>query len=212
MSHNHFMRAAAARNLLQCARNQNGTRVLRRCQTCSYSSSPVWHVRPTDNHIDLERLLSKPTWSVASLLPSNDSPGSTPTVTSRQLHHLLRLSALPPPKDEREEREMLATLSSQLHFVKEIQRVDITGVKPLHSLRDETLEGERVTELGLDALQDALAKEEIRGKHHKRIRRKGDVQKQLTNDSQWDVLGNASKKVGRYLVVEGGKINEHRTG
>lgn len=96
---------------------------------------------------------------------------------------------------------MLSTLSSQLHFVKGVQNVDTTGVEPLRSLRDETTQGEKEAELGLEALRVALGKEEIRGKHHKRIRRRrGGV-----HDEKWNVLGSASKKVGRYFVVEGGK-------
>ena len=96
---------------------------------------------------------------------------------------------------------MLSTLSSQLHFVKDVQNVVTTGVEPLRSLRDETTQGEKEAELGLDALRDALGKEEIRGKHHKRIRRR----REGVHDEKWDVLGTASKKVGRYFVVEGGK-------
>lgn len=96
---------------------------------------------------------------------------------------------------------MLSTLSSQLHFVKDVQNVDTTGIEPLRSLRDETTQGEKEAELGLEALKDALGKEEIRGKHHKRIRRK----REGVQDDKWDVLGTASKKVGRYFVVEGGK-------
>ncbi|KAF2169832.1 hypothetical protein M409DRAFT_64831 [Zasmidium cellare ATCC 36951] len=146
---------------------------------------------------------SKPSWSVSSLLPSKESKSQTPEITSKQLHHLLRLSALPPPKDEQEDQKMLSTLSSQLHFVKDIQKVDTTGIEPLRSLRDETAEGEKESELGLDAMKDALAMEEIRGKHHKRIRR---IRSPVKNvEGEWDVMGNASKKVGRYFVVEGGK-------
>lgn len=97
---------------------------------------------------------------------------------------------------------MLATLSSQLHFVRQIQEIDTTGIEPLQSLRDETKEGESEAELGLDALKEALGKEEVRGKFHRRIRRRTDVGDQ---GEQWDVLGSATRKVGRYFVVEGGK-------
>lgn len=97
---------------------------------------------------------------------------------------------------------MLATLSSQLHFVQQIQEVDTKGVDPLRSLRDETTEGESEAELGLDALKEALEKEEVRGKFHKRIRRRLEIEEK---EEKWDVLGNATKKVGRYFVVEGGK-------
>jgi len=154
--------------------------------------------------IDMTKLLSKPTWSVASLMPSQKTALELPEITSKQLHHLLRLSALPPPKDAHEEEVMLTTLSSQLHFVKDIQKVDTTGLEPLKSLRDETAQGEKEAEVGLEALADALAGEEIRGKHHKRIRRRRDRQV-ARKEPEWNVLGSAAKKVGRYFVVEGGK-------
>lgn len=97
---------------------------------------------------------------------------------------------------------MLATLSSQLHFVRQIQEVDTAGIEPLRSLHDETAEGEREAELGLDALKEALSREDIRGKFHKRIRRRTEIDEQ---GEKWDVLGSATKRVGRYFVVEGGK-------
>jgi Asp-tRNA(Asn)/Glu-tRNA(Gln) amidotransferase C subunit len=122
---------------------------------------------------------------------------------SKQLRHLLKLSALPPPKDDAEEANMLKTLSSQLHFVKEIQKADITGVEPLQSLRDETAEGEQNSELGLEALKEALAAEDVRGKFHPRIRRRRD--RVEVKKDEWNVLGTAGKKTGRFFVVEGGK-------
>lgn len=168
-----------------------------------YPQHRFYSSHPTKTTVDVEQLLSKPSWSVASLLPAATSQLQAPEVTPKQLHHLLRLSALPPPKDEQEEKQMLSTLASQLHFVKDIQQVDTTGVEPLKSLRDETAAGEKEAELGLAALKDALALEEIRGKHHKRIRRRRseNVGKE---GQEWDVLGTASRKVGRYFVVEGG--------
>lgn len=99
---------------------------------------------------------------------------------------------------------MLTTLSSQLHFVKDIQHVDTTGVEPLRSLRDETVRGEKEAELGMDALKEALQREEIRGKHHRRIRRRKGEDAQASHE-KWDVLGSATKKMGRYFVVESGK-------
>lgn len=160
--------------------------------------------KPSQSNVDVGKLLSKPVWSVSSLLPPKDTPTQSPEISSKQLHHLLRLSALPPPKDADEEAKMLSTLSSQLHFVKEIQKVDTSGVEPLRSLRDETRQGEEEAELGMDAMQDVLAQEEVRGKHHRRIRRKRDqtIKNQADN---WDALGTATRKVGRYFVVEGGK-------
>lgn len=98
---------------------------------------------------------------------------------------------------------MLSTLSSQLQFVKDIQKVDATGVEPLRSIRDETAAGEKEAKLGMEAMKDALAMEEIRGKHHKRIRRKHAPVQNI--EGEWAVMGSATKRVGRYFVVEGGK-------
>ncbi|EME88222.1 uncharacterized protein MYCFIDRAFT_148855 [Pseudocercospora fijiensis CIRAD86] len=176
-------------------------------QLRSYSTSPVPVRRDQSGPrrvVELGELLSQPTWSVASLLPALQD--GMPKVSSQQLHHLLRLSALPPPKDLEEEGKMLATLSSQLHFVRDIQRVNTEDVKPLSSLRDETSQGEKEAELGMNALKSALANEELRGQHHKRVRRKHERQQgQDQEQDRWDVLGNASKKTGRYFVVEGGR-------
>ncbi|RMX92399.1 hypothetical protein D0867_12223 [Hortaea werneckii] len=162
--------------------------------------------RNSNGKIDVAELLSKPSWSVASLLPSKSETSSAPEISSNQLHHLLRLSALPPPKSPEEEQSMLSTLSSQLHFVKDIQAVDTTGVEPLRSLRDETAQGEAQAELGVEALKEALEKESVRGKYHKRIRRNKDVAEKKTRD--WDPLATAHKKVGRFFVVEGEKSDK----
>jgi Asp-tRNA(Asn)/Glu-tRNA(Gln) amidotransferase C subunit len=157
----------------------------------------------TEQHVDVEELLSKPTWAVASLLPKASDSDSN-EVSSKQLRHLLKLSALPPPKDDSEEAKMLKTLSSQLHVVNEIQKANTTGVQPLQSLRDETAQGEQEAELGLEALKDALAAEDVRGKFHPRIRRRRDTS-QTTKKDEWNVLGSAGKKTGRYFVVGVGK-------
>jgi Asp-tRNA(Asn)/Glu-tRNA(Gln) amidotransferase C subunit len=159
--------------------------------------------KTTNQHINVDELLSKPSWSVSSLLPKTSDSDST-EVSSKQLRHLLKLSALPSPKDDHEEAKMLKVLSSQLHFVKEIQKADTTGVQPLQSLRDETAQGEQDAELGLEALKEALAAEDVRGKFHPRIRRRRD-DAQSTKKDEWNVLGTAGKKTGRYFVVEGGK-------
>jgi len=146
----------------------------------------------TEQHVNVDELLSKPTWSVASLLPKASDSDSN-ELSSKQLRHLLKLSALPPPKDDTEEAKMLRTLSSQLHFVKEIQKANTTGVQPLQSLRDETAQGEQEAELGLEALKEALAAEDVRGKFHPRIRRRRDTA-QAVKKEEWNVLGSAGKK------------------
>ncbi|KAL2406969.1 hypothetical protein ABEF95_001092 [Exophiala dermatitidis] len=81
-------------------------------------------------------------------------------ITPSKLHHLLRLSALPPPRTEAEQTSMLRTLQQQLHFVKEIQKVDTTGVEPLVSLRDETQEARQRSEFTLESVQDFLKMED----------------------------------------------------
>ncbi|KAF3931238.1 hypothetical protein ABW19_dt0206026 [Dactylella cylindrospora] len=140
-------------------------------------------------------MLSKPTWSVTSLLPPGH-PKSTSTappldpkdrVTPERLHHLLRLSALPMPKSKEEEEEMLNDLHDQLHFVNAIREVDTTGVEPLVAIRDEV--GER--EQGGITLEDVQRAE----KELEDIGPMGEV--------EWDPLREAKEKVGRYFVVEG---------
>ncbi|KAM3531775.1 hypothetical protein NHJ13051_000511 [Beauveria bassiana] len=144
------------------------------------------------------KILARPTWSVRSLLAENDaSPAET--ISSAQLHHLLKLCALPLPKSEEEEASMITTLQSQLHFVKAIQRVDTSGLEPLQAIRDETEEGRREATIGLDDLKQVLAKE-IRVGHYKRPKRiKEKVESEAEN---WDALSTASKKAGKYFVVE----------
>ncbi|KAI7164147.1 hypothetical protein KC349_g932 [Hortaea werneckii] len=188
-------------------------RAFAKAQACGANSSPRAFsstniaqeaaARSSNGKVDVAELLSKPSWSVASLLPSRSETFSAPEISSNQLHHLLRLSALPPPKTPEEEQSMLSTLSSQLHFVKDIQAVDTIGVEPLRSLRDETAHGEAQAELGVEALKEALEKENVRGKYHKRIRRNRDAADRKTRD--WDPLATAHKKVGRFFVVEGEK-------
>ncbi|KAI1376106.1 hypothetical protein F4677DRAFT_96219 [Hypoxylon crocopeplum] len=164
----------------------------------------------------LETLLAKPSWSVRSLLPSpTDSPSSSEsmTITPRTLHHLLRLSALPPPKSTEEESQMLSTLESQLHFVHAIRSVDTAGVEPLRAIRDETAEGLREQTIGLDQLKDVLAKEDIVGHARRPRRQRGAGQKEEGVNSEiegWDVLSGASETAGRYFVVRTGSSNSAR--
>ncbi|KAI0837320.1 hypothetical protein F5Y06DRAFT_86730 [Hypoxylon sp. FL0890] len=163
-------------------------------------------------------ILSKPSWSVRSLLPSAES--SDTKITPKTLHHLLRLSALPPPSSAEEESRMLRTLESQLHFVRAIREVDTTGVEPLRAIRDETAQGLREQTIGLEQLKDALAKEDVVG-HARRPRRRrgGRVAGQKEGEEMadpevegWDVLGNASETVGRYFVVRTRSSSPARTG
>jgi Asp-tRNA(Asn)/Glu-tRNA(Gln) amidotransferase C subunit len=163
------------------------------------------HLKSPTGGIDVERLLSNPHWSVESLLPPANQSSKEPSVTVNQLHHLLRLSALPKPKSKEEESEMVLTLSSQLHFVKDVQSVDTSGVEPMRAIRDETVSAENETEITLATLRDALAQEEIVGKYYKRIRRRQLQPFPPTNPEGWRPLDHAQSKVGKYFVVDSGQ-------
>lgn len=102
---------------------------------------------------------------------------------------------------------MMDTLSAQLHFVGEIQQVDTSGIKPLRALRDETATAEQEQTITLDTLRAALAKEKIVGKHYKRIQRET-TPVDAKNVENWDVLGSAQRKAGKYLVVESERPQE----
>ena len=145
-------------------------------------------------------MLEKPTWSVRTLLPEANS-SATPTVTPKQLHHLLRLSALRPPKNEQEEAKMLKTLESQIHFVREIQKVDTTGIDPLRAIRDETAEGTEEQTIKLADLQEYLDAEEVVGRNGRIKRRsKEDLEAKAAED--WDPFAmSEGKKIGKYFFV-----------
>ncbi len=102
---------------------------------------------------------------------------------------------------------MLDTLSAQLHFVGKIQQVDTAGITPLRAIRDETSAAEQEQAITLDTLKDALAKEKVIGKHYKRIQRDS-TPADARDVEEWDVLGCADRKVGRYFVVESERPQE----
>ncbi|RJE21531.1 hypothetical protein PHISCL_06135 [Aspergillus sclerotialis] len=155
---------------------------------------------------DIESILAKPTWSIRSLLPDEASKASSPTVTPEQLRHLLRLSALPQPSSKEREQEMLDTLESQIHFVKQVQSVDASNVEPLQCIRDESPEAVKENTIGLDRLKDAMSKEKVFGRR-KRIQRIESEKNDRPDGDAWDgnALGYASKIKGRYFVVDTGK-------
>ena len=142
---------------------------------------------------------AKPAWTTRSLLDT-----TTPEkVSPAQLSYLLRLSALPQPRDAQEEASLLSDLQSQLRFVKRVQEVDTTGVEPLQAVRDETSAARDETTLGLEQLGETLKDEAILG-HYKRPRRaRKEVNTQGVED--WDPLKTASRTSGRYFVVESGR-------
>lgn len=157
---------------------------------------------PFVRHPKIREYLRNPTWSVKSLLPDSAAlEHQVPTVTPKELHHLLRLSALPQPKDAAEESSMLKTLETQLHFVREIQRVDTADVEPLVSIRDETPTAIEENTITLADLQDDLDAEEQVGKYGRvrRVPRDDPVAKKAED---WDLFGMAEgKTMGKYFVV-----------
>ncbi|EEH35187.1 transmembrane and coiled-coil domain containing protein [Paracoccidioides lutzii Pb01] len=145
---------------------------------------------------------SKPSWSVKSLLPQNTPLPQSGTVSLKQLHHLLKLSALPPPSSVEEEEEMLKTLESQIHFVREVQRIDTSGITPLRTIRDETVEAQEENTIGIKDLEESLKQEQYVG-WSRRIQRTK-AEKQTHPDGEvWDgdALKPASKAIGRYFVL-----------
>ncbi|KAG6025476.1 hypothetical protein E4U41_001514 [Claviceps citrina] len=155
----------------------------------------------------VDDMLAKPSWSIRSLREpppppaAADSPSAAETITTRQLHHLLRLAALPLPQSPAEEASMIETLQSQLRFVRAVQRVDTTGVEPLRAIRDETPEAVRENTITLGDMEPLLEEEEQVG-HYRRPRR---TRAQLEESEKWHVLGTASRKAGKYFVVESSK-------
>lgn len=97
---------------------------------------------------------------------------------------------------------MIAMLESQLHFVREIQKVDTTGVEPLQAIREETEEALAERTIGLKKLKDALAQEEFKGKMKRPRRREGSPQRM---DASWKPLATANRTVGGYFVVKNKK-------
>lgn len=158
----------------------------------------------SDEKIDIKELLSKPTWSVnETLLPSPEQLAAMNEVTPSQLHHLLRLSALPQPKSQMQENEMIETLHMQLHFVKQIQTVYTTGVEPLVAIRDETDAAKEETTIGLSdpAITEALKNEKIIGRN-RRPRRNRDIPVDTKGAENWPVLQTAKKTVDGYFIVD----------
>ena len=102
---------------------------------------------------------------------------------------------------------MMDDLAAQLHFVKEMQKVDTTGVEPLRAIRDETLAAEQEQEITLDTLKEVLAQEEVVGRFYKRIRRTAETTKPERQPKDWDPLSHAQRTSGKFFVVDSGKGN-----
>ncbi|BFZ53348.1 hypothetical protein PYCC9005_000371 [Savitreella phatthalungensis] len=104
------------------------------CIRCSSSSRPI---------------LPPPSWSTKEL--TKVDTGTQTEVTSEQLTHLLKLSALPAPESHDERSKLLQDLNEQMHFVRSIQEVDVEGVEPLINVALDSQQ-----ELDLSGALDAL--------------------------------------------------------
>ncbi len=202
-------------------------------------------VKKIDISPEIESLLEPPTWAVSSLLPpaprrTKEADGSIlfswqqsnpayeaeaeEEITKGKLHHLLKLSALPLPKSEEEEGQMLQDLRDQVHFVKEIQKVDTTDVQPLVAIRDETSEYRQEKTITRGTLAEFIALEEKKGKNGTIRRRKDTYQvTSFTPDShpwkddpiEWSKVedpwamgdGAESRKMGKFFFVKRKQIS-----
>ena len=102
---------------------------------------------------------------------------------------------------------MLDTLAAQLHFVGKIQEVDTTGVTPLRAIRNETAAAEEEQTITLASMREALSQEKVIGRYHQRIERDS-TPVDARSAEDWDVLGSAERKSGRYFVVESERPQE----
>jgi hypothetical protein len=100
-------------------------------------------------------------------------------MSREKLRHLLRLAALEPPAPgSPDEVALLRTLDAQLHFVRQVQAVEVpAGVEPLRAVRDESARGEAeaVVGLGTAGVKEALGREVWRGRYWRRVRRGGEA-------------------------------------
>lgn len=105
---------------------------------------------------------------------------------------------------------MLKTLEAQIHFVKEIQRVDTRGVSPLQSIRDESPEAVKERTVGLEQLKETFSKERVYGRRN-RIQRVQTEKNERPDGNAWDgnALQHASKTKGPFFVVETRKGNSN---
>lgn len=105
---------------------------------------------------------------------------------------------------------MLNTLESQIHFVKEVQKVDTTGIEPLVAIRDETAESIQEQTITLEKLRPYLDQEEKIGSNGTIRRRKPS---EMVTNSGWDPFelgdGKESRKRGKYFFVKKEKSKEN---
>ena len=156
--------------------------------------------------VDIDALLKEPSWSVRETLFKDDSTNVATSVSKEQLHHLLRLSALPLPKTPEEEAKMIKDLQAQLKFVQATQEVDTEGVEPLQMIRDETEEAQKANTITMNTLKEEFAKEEVVGRRG-RIRKKSVAKEQRvqSDGEKWNPLNHTNKTQGPYFVVDTAK-------
>ena len=96
---------------------------------------------------------------------------------------------------------MLQTLQSQIHFVKEIQKVDTTGVEPLRAIREETAEAIEEQTIKLSDLKEHLDAEVVVGRNG-RIRRMATDDPEARAAEDWDPFSMSDgKRMGKYFYV-----------
>ena len=156
--------------------------------------------------IDVEALLKTPSWSVRETLFSDELIDDTALIRKGQLHHLLRLSALPAPASSEEEAKLIGNLKAHLRFVQAIQKVNTDGVEPLQMIRDETEEAQKLNTVTMDTLKAEFEKEELVGGRGM-IRKKARTEEPGTEATTetWNPLSHASKTQGPYFVVDTAK-------
>lgn len=99
---------------------------------------------------------------------------------------------------------MLRTLHTQLHFVRDIQSVDTTGVSPLRAIRDETSAGVLESTVTLEKVQGILGRETKFG-HRKRPRRLRDEERERSEEERLVEAATAPRRERGYYLVESGK-------
>ena len=182
-------------NILDCVRVKPFP--LRSIRTQSTTNRPP--------QVDIDALLKESSWSVRETLFRDDPTKAAPPVTREELHHLLRLSALPMPESLEQEARMIKDLQAQLKFVQAIQEVDTEGVEPLQMIRDETDEAAMENTITMDTLKEEFAKEEVVGKRGRIRKKAAEEGQQPESKEKWNPLAHASKTHGPYFVVDTAK-------
>ncbi|CAK7564362.1 MAG: hypothetical protein SEPTF4163_002251 [Sporothrix epigloea] len=167
-------------------------------------SGLVQHNSGAPLDVDVAKLLDRPAWSVANLISTDHEVSEVNSeINLEKLRLLLRLSALPFPTSPEEQAAKLKALRRQLHFVRDIQTCDTTGLSPLQAIRDETQTAIKAQSIGVKELEQTLLQEVAFG-HSRRPRRlKDNIATTPVDD--WNILDTAPHKAGRYIVVNGVK-------